>query len=122
MGHQILGVGITGPSLTDLEKKILSETPPYAVVLFGRNVVSEMQLRDLVGEIREVSGQPPLLMIDEEGGRVDRLRNLLPGLPSVKAFIEGEDSAELSEWFGRVIGMLLDYFDIDVNLAPVVDI
>ena len=122
MGHQILGVGITGPSLTDLEKKILSERPPYAVVLFGRNIVSEMQLRDLIGQIRETAGLPPLLMIDEEGGRVDRFRNLLPGLPSVKAFSEGNNSAELSEWFGRIIGMLLGYFDIDINLAPVVDI
>jgi len=61
-------------------------------------------------------------MIDEEGGRVDRLRHLIPGLPSAEAFAEGEKPAELSEWLGKLIGMALRYFDIEIDLAPVVDI
>jgi beta-N-acetylhexosaminidase len=120
--EDILGIGITGKSLTDLERRILRENSPYAVVLFGRNIGEPEQLRELVREIKSVAKRPPLFTIDEEGGRVDRLRTLIPGLPSVEGFGEGERPREMSEWAGRVIGLALRWFDIEVNLAPVVDI
>ena len=60
-----------------------------------------------MAEVKSVAKTPPLFMIDQEGGRVDRLRHIVPGLPSVQGFEEGERPAELSEWFGRVIGMAL---------------
>ncbi|HEV8657066.1 MAG TPA: beta-N-acetylhexosaminidase [Thermoanaerobaculia bacterium] len=122
MCSEILGIGLSGKSLTDLERRILAETTPYAVVLFGRNIASEEQLCDLVREVKAISKRPPLIMIDEEGGRVDRLRHIIPGLPSVEAFAEGEKPAKMSEWLGKVIGMALRYFDIEIDLAPVVDI
>jgi beta-N-acetylhexosaminidase len=122
MGAQILGVGITGAELTELERELLQNTPPYAVVLFGRNVKSPEQLRALCADIKSLSPKPPLIMIDQEGGRVDRLRHLIPGFPSAEAFTEGEREDELSEWGGRLIGLALRYFDIEVNLAPVVDV
>lgn len=122
MTADVLGIGLVGKQLTPLEKTILAESSPYAVVLFGRNIDSAQQLRDLVAEVKSVARRPPLFMIDEEGGRVDRLRHLIPGLPSAEAFGEGERPAEMSEWFGRVIGIALRYFDIEIDLAPVVDI
>jgi beta-N-acetylhexosaminidase len=124
MTTDVLGIGLTGRSLTELERRILRENTPYAVVLFGRNIGSVSQLRDLIAEVKTLAGnnKPPLFMIDEEGGRVDRLRNILPGLPSAQSFEEGERAVELSEWFGKVIGMALRYFDIEIDLAPVVDI
>ncbi len=120
--YDILGIGLTGKSLTPLERHLLQQQSPYAVVLFGRNVGSAEELRELAREIKAVSKTPPVLMIDEEGGRVDRLRHLIPGLPSAEAFAEGERPRELSEWFGRVIGQALRFFDIEIDLAPVVDI
>jgi beta-N-acetylhexosaminidase len=119
----LFGIGLTGKSLTDLERRILRQTTPYAIVLFGRNIGEADELRALVAEIKSLAGAtPPLFMIDEEGGRVDRLRHLIPGLPSAEAFGEGEQPAEMSRWCGRVIGMALRWFDIEVDLAPVVDI
>jgi len=118
----ILGIGLTGKALTDLEKKIIAEVEPFAIVLFGRNIADPEQLSELVREVKSIARRPPMFMIDEEGGRVDRLRHLIPGLPSAEAFGEGEQSVELSSWMGRVIGMALRYFDIDVDLAPVVDV
>ena len=120
--RDILGIGLAGKQLTALEKRILAQASPYAVVLFGRNIDSAEHLRELVAEVKSVAARPPLFMIDEEGGRVDRLRHIVPGLPSAEAFGEGERPAELSEWFGRVIGIALRYFDIEIDLAPVVDI
>jgi len=123
MTKDLFGIGLTGKTLTDLERRILRENTPYAVVLFGRNIGSVAQLRELVAEVKSLAPErAPLFMIDEEGGRVDRLRQILPGLPSAEAFGEGEKPRELSEWFGRVIGMALRYFDLEINLAPVVDI
>ena len=102
MNRDLLGIGLTGKTLTDLERRILRENTPYAVVLFGRNIGSVAQFRELVAEVKSLAPErPPLFMIDQEGGRVDRLRNLLPGLPSVEAFTEGETPAALSEWFGK---------------------
>lgn len=122
MGSDILGIGLCGKTLTDLERRILTENPPYGIVLFGRNIGTADQLRDLISEVKSFSDTPPLIMIDEEGGRVDRLRHLVPGLPAVETFSEGENGVEMSEWFGRIIGMALRYFDIEIDLAPVVDI
>jgi len=122
MHNDTLGIGLTGKSLTDLERKIIVENSPYAIILFGRNVGDTRQLRELVAEVKRIARRPPVFMIDEEGGRVDRLRHLIPGLPSVESFAEGDRPAELSAWLGKIIGMALRYFDIEVDLAPVVDI
>jgi beta-N-acetylhexosaminidase len=122
MTTDLYGIGLTGKTLTDLERRILAENRPYAVVLFGRNIGGVAQFRDLVAEVKSLSDTPPLFMIDQEGGRVDRLREILPGLPSAEAFAEGERSAELSEWHGKLTGMALRYFDIEIDLAPVVDV
>src|SRR5438128_458634 len=122
MAADVLGIGITGKTLTDLERRILRDSTPYAVVLFGRNIADAAQLRELVREVKSIAKRPPTFMIDEEGGRVDRLRHLIPGLPSAEAFGEGDQSVELSSWMGKVIGMALRYFDIEVDLAPVVDV
>jgi beta-N-acetylhexosaminidase len=123
MSTDLLGIGIAGTSLSDLERRILRDNPPYAVVIFGRNIGEEDEFRELTAEIKSFAPHaPPLLMIDEEGGRVDRLRHLIPGLPSVQAFAEGAEPSEMSQWSGRVIGMALRYFDVEIDLAPVVDI
>ncbi|HUP59548.1 MAG TPA: glycoside hydrolase family 3 N-terminal domain-containing protein [Thermoanaerobaculia bacterium] len=122
MATEVLGIGLTGKTLTDLERSILRGSAPYAVVLFGRNIGSPEEFRELIREVKSLSRKTPLFMIDQEGGRVDRLRHLLPGLPSVEAFGEGEKPRELSEWLGKVTGMALRWFDIEVDLAPVVDV
>jgi beta-N-acetylhexosaminidase len=122
MHNQVLGIGLTGKSLTDLERKIIVENSPYAIILFGRNVGDARQLRELVADVKRIARRPPVFMIDEEGGRVDRLRHLVPGLPSVESFGEGDRPAELSAWLGKIIGMALRFFEIEVDLAPVVDI
>jgi beta-N-acetylhexosaminidase len=122
MSTDVLGIGLTGKHLTDLERRILSENTPYAVVLFGRNIGTPREFVELVAEVKSLAKQPPVFMIDEEGGRVDRLRHILPGIPSVEAFGEGEEPERMSEWHGKVIGMALRYFDVEIDLAPVVDV
>ncbi|HEY2321712.1 MAG TPA: beta-hexosaminidase, partial [Thermoanaerobaculia bacterium] len=98
MRHDLFAIGLTGQSITDLERRILKDASPYAVVLFGRNIGGAEQLRELVREIKSLAARPPVMMIDQEGGRVDRLRHLIPGLPSAEGFGEGEKPAEMSAW------------------------
>lgn len=122
MISDLFGIGLTGKTLTDLERTILRESAPYAVVMFGRNIGTVDETRALIREVKSLAARPPIIMIDQEGGRVDRLRHLVAGLPSVEAFGEGERPAALSRWLGKVIGMALRYLDVECNLAPVVDI
>lgn len=122
MTSRVLGVGITGTHLTELERSLLEQFTPSAVILFARNVESPTQLRDLVAEIKTVDRVPPLILIDEEGGRVDRLRRLIPGLPGAEELGASGDARAMTAWFGRVAGRALRWFGIDVNLAPVVDV
>ncbi|MFA6955815.1 MAG: glycoside hydrolase family 3 N-terminal domain-containing protein [Thermoanaerobaculia bacterium] len=117
----LLGVGLAGTRLSELERRVLAERSPFAVVLFARNVESAGQLHDLLGEVRAAAAVPPLFMIDEEGGRVDRLRSIVPGIPGASDFVDCADG-ELLRGFGVAIGSLLDHFTIEVNLAPVVDL
>lgn len=122
MGSRVIGVGLTGKSLTELERMILRQTPPWAVVLFGRNVGTAEELRELVLECKSQSDRPPLILIDQEGGRVDRLRTLFPGLPAAESFLANERTRGMARVYGRVLGAALRWFDIEINLAPVVDI
>src|SRR5262249_44419765 len=73
---RLFGVGISGPVLLPDEREILERFPPWAVILFKRNIQSLEQLRELTRELRELPGTP-VLCVDEEGGPVDRFRDLL---------------------------------------------
>jgi beta-N-acetylhexosaminidase len=115
-GSRFFVVGIGGPSLTESERAIFAVRPPGGIILFSRNVESESQLDALVREIRsELPGV--LLFVDQEGGAVDRFRALTGGSVSFcGAALRGE-----ARRAGELAGELCARFDIDVDLAPVVD-
>lgn len=122
MKKNVLGVGITGQTLNDLERRILDEMTPYSVILFARNIESEDQLMSLVRDIKSYGERPPLVVTDQEGGRVDRLRSLIPGVPGAAQTASINNAEPVAHRLGELIGETLHYFDIDANLAPVVDI
>src|SRR5579871_3855693 len=67
--------GCSGLTLSADERAFLRDARPWGFILFGRNVESPDQLRALVGALRETVGDvvAPVL-IDQEGGRVSRLK------------------------------------------------
>ena len=67
-------VGLAGATLDTAEHRLFEERPPLGVILFRRNIVSPPQLAALVGQLRRVLPAAALLMVDQEGGRVARLR------------------------------------------------
>lgn len=67
--------GLSGPVLTAEERAFFAEADPVGYILFGRNCVDPEQLRALTDSLREVHGREQLFIcIDQEGGRVARLR------------------------------------------------
>ena len=112
----VFGVGLSGPTLLPRERAILEDRPPGAVILFRRNIETADLLARLVDEIRGLPGRP-LLLLDQEGGPVDRLRDLAGPFPSFHAAARSGLAGNAGEIAGRACALL----GFDVDLAPVVD-
>src|SRR5437764_6268522 len=65
--------GCAGLSLTNWEKSFLREAQPWGLILFKRNVDNPGQVRELTSTFREVVGRNAPVLVDQEGGRVQRL-------------------------------------------------
>src|SRR5262245_21911316 len=66
--------GLSGPAITADERAFLRTTAPWGLILFKRNVQTPAQLKALVDEFRDEVGRPDApVLIDQEGGRVQRL-------------------------------------------------
>lgn len=113
---RLFGVGLSGPRLLAGERAILEERPPTAVILFRRNIETEDQVLRLVADIRALP-ERPLLLVDQEGGPVDRLRDLAGPFPS----FHGAARAGRAAWAGELAGRACAILGFDVDLAPVVD-
>ncbi len=95
----------------------------YGVVLFGRNVESAEQVAALVAELKRAAGRPLLVSIDQEGGRVARLRapQGFTELPPMRA-VGAADDEELARAVGALLGRELRAVGIEQDYAPVVDV
>ncbi|MEL7041711.1 MAG: beta-N-acetylhexosaminidase [Pseudomonadota bacterium] len=67
-------VSISGPELLADERAFLSQAAPWGVILMGRSCVSRAQVSTLTAEIKSALGRDALIFIDQEGGRVARLK------------------------------------------------
>jgi len=67
-------IGISGPVLLAEEIALFRASPPLGVILFARNVVDPDQLKALTARLREVLPGDSMIMVDQEGGRVARLK------------------------------------------------
>src|ERR1700687_6446350 len=65
--------GLSGPSLTAAERQFIQEADPWGLILFKRNVTTPDALRRLVVDFRDAVGRHAPILIDQEGGRVQRL-------------------------------------------------
>src|SRR5439155_303372 len=75
MHARALIVGLAGPRLGADERAFLREAEPWGLILFTRNISTPDQVRALVGDFRETLGRADApVLIDQEGGRVQRLR------------------------------------------------
>lgn len=115
MSSRLFGVGVEGAVLTDAERGTLAAHPPWGVILFRRNIESPDQLRRLVEDLRASGARQ--IFLDQEGGPVDRLRDLLAPAPSLRRSARAGKAREAGELAGAALAAL----GVDVDLAPVVD-
>lgn len=83
-------VGLADKRLKKSESLFLRDGNPWGVILFARNVEDPDQLKKLTGDIRDATGRNTLIFIDQEGGRVQRMR-----APHWQAFPSGDDYAHV---------------------------
>ena len=72
---QFLLTGVPGPELDADTARRFKALQPGGFILFGRNIKSPEQLRKLIDDLRDLSDVVPIITIDQEGGRVSRLRS-----------------------------------------------
>ena len=114
-----------GLRLTAEEKAFFREADPFGFILFARNIDNPDQVRALCAELRDAVGREAMITIDQEGGRVQRLRaplwrEWLPALDHVTA--AGDRAAEAMYLRFRIIAAELRDLGIDSNCAPLADI
>jgi beta-N-acetylhexosaminidase len=89
--------------------------------LFGRNIQTPTQLRKLIDALRELSAVEPIITIDQEGGRVSRLK-LLGNEPPNANQLRDKGDVGLIRRHGAITGRLLRMFGFNLDLCPVLDI
>jgi len=118
---QLLLVGVPGPELDSKTARLFRKAQPGGYILFGRNIRSATQLRKLIDDLRDLSQIEPIVTIDQEGGRVSRLKLIGNEPPNAQQLRKKADPALIRE-HGRLTGELLRLFGFNLDLCPVLDI
>jgi beta-N-acetylhexosaminidase len=118
---QFFYIGLPGTELDAETRALIQEVQPGGVIIFGRNVASPQQLRELLDGVRELLPTDPLFGVDQEGGLVDRLRKIFTPMPSARTIREHGDLAG-SRALGRITGEALRLLGFNMNFAPVMSI
>ncbi|MGC2352665.1 MAG: glycoside hydrolase family 3 N-terminal domain-containing protein [Candidatus Udaeobacter sp.] len=118
---QLIMTGVPGKELEPATARLFRKVQPGAFILFGRNIESAAQLRKLIEDLRDLSEAEPIITIDQEGGRVSRLR-LIGNEPPNAQQLRDKDDVELIRRHGDITGRLLRLFGFNLDLCPVLDI
>ncbi len=118
---QLLLVGVPGAELDADSAEFFKKLQPGGFILFGRNIQSPAQLRKLIDDLRDLSGIEPIVTIDQEGGRVSRLK-LIGNEPPNAQQLRDKGDLELIRRHGDITGRILRLFGFNLDLCPVLDI
>jgi beta-N-acetylhexosaminidase len=118
-------LGCAGTRLSGAEKLFFRDVTPFGFILFARNIEDADQVRALCAELREAAGHEAPIFIDQEGGRVQRLRPPLARdwpapLDHVRAYGDQAEQAMYLRY--RIIAAELRDLGIDGNCAPMLDV
>jgi beta-N-acetylhexosaminidase len=118
---QLIVTGVPGKELESKTAKLFRKVQPGALILFGRNIESPAQLRKLIDDLRDLSEIEPIITVDQEGGRVSRLRSIGNEPPNAQQLRDKND-LDLIRRHGDITGRLLRLFGFNLDLCPVLDI
>ena len=120
-GHLII-CGFEGTTLNAEVREILREVKPLGLILFARNIESPEQVAELGRELKSFRADDPLLLcVDQEGGRVARVRKPATEWPPMRTLGEINDPA-LTERLGAALARELRAMNFDIDFAPVLDV
>lgn len=120
--------GLAGPALSQAEQAFLREAQPWGLIVFKRNAGEPEQLRRLIGDVRATLGRAVPILVDQEGGRVQRLGPPhWPEYPPAAAYgrlYDRDRGAALAaaELGARLIAADLVSVGIDIDCMPVADV
>lgn len=118
---QLLIIGFDGTEVSPALASQLQRIQPSGVILFARNIVGAEQTYKLLRDCQQHLSAPLFRCIDLEGGKVDRLRNVLGPAPSAaEVFASGD--RKLFRQHGRVIGVNCRALGFNVDFAPALDL
>ena len=118
---QLLLLGVPGYEIDEAYADFVRRIQPGGFILFGRNIQSPSQLRALTDRLRELSEIVPVITIDQEGGRVSRLKLLGNEPPNARQLRDKGDLSLIAR-HGELTGELLRLFGFNLDLCPVLDI
>lgn len=114
-------VGVEGLELDAAFTRAYAKAPFSGVILFARNVSTLPQVRALADSLRGLNDPAPLIAIDQEGGRVARLRDGVTELPSMMA-LGATNSTLLCEQAGEQLAFDMRRAGVSIDFAPVLDL
>jgi beta-N-acetylhexosaminidase len=118
---QLIITGVPDKELDATAEKLFRRIQPGGFILFARNIESPGQLRKLIDDLRSLSKVEPIITIDQEGGRVSRLR-LIGNEPPSAQQLRDKGDVNLIRRHGEITGRLLRLFGFNLDLCPVLDI
>ncbi len=118
---QLILTGVPSPRLDAETEKLFRRIQPGGFILFTRNIESAPQLRKLIDDLRGLSEIEPIITIDQEGGRVSRLR-LIGNEPPNAQQLRDKGDVNFIRRHGEITGRLLRLFGFNLDLCPVLDI
>jgi len=118
---QLILIGVPGTELDSTTAALFRRVQPGGFILFARNIKSPSQLRQLIDDLRAISTTEPIITIDQEGGRVSRLR-LIGNEPPNAQQLRDKNDISLVRQHGQITGRLLRLFGFNLDLCPVLDI
>jgi beta-N-acetylhexosaminidase len=122
LARSVLCVGFPGARIADAPLDALRAFAPGGVILFARNAGERAEVVELIAAVRAISALPPLVAVDQEGGRVARFgAELVAELPAAMAVAAAGD-VPACERLGRLAGRDLARLGVSVDLAPVADL
>ncbi len=128
MASRAFITGLSGLTLTADERAFLREAGPWGLILFKRNIHDKSQVTDLICEALDEIGRDALVLIDQEGGRVQRLQPphwpvYPPGMAYGRIYDRDRNAGLAAARLGaRLIAADLAELGINVDCLPLADV
>ena len=119
---QLFWIGFHGTTLTPELRSLLDHVRPGGLILFSRNIENARQVRSLTDALHRNGSPPPFIALDQEGGRVNRLKTILGPIPPNIELAARRDAEREIRRHSRSTAAALRSLGFNVNFAPVLDL